>query len=246
MAGIKSVSAFAQVCRGVASLLAGAALLGTVGINTASADIAYTSYSWIGDNVHILTPDNVTGGAGQIQLHTTTGQTILAWCLDVYDYLQNSGTYSVTQNGPINGISNPSNGVHIGGLIVEGNQLIQANKSLTVNGHTFGVKDESAATQIAIWTSEYGSGVFSYDTSIMPTGFVDLVAYIDAHATTSTYFTLDPDPANCQPGQYNGCTSPTNQHLGFVPGPLAGAGLPGLVVACIALLIFARRRHALA
>jgi hypothetical protein len=69
----------------------------------------------------------------------------------------------------------------------------------------------------------------------MPTGFTDLVAYIDAQAGTYGYFTLDPDPVNCPKGQKSGCTSPTNQHLGYVPVPFAGTGLPGLMAAAASL-----------
>jgi hypothetical protein len=228
-------------------LAAALALSGTVAINKASADVAYTSYTYTGDVIEITAPGlDITGGAGQIQLHTTTGSTILAWCVDIYDWLQSSGTYAVTANGPINGVSNPSDGPKIGGLIVEGNALVAANKTLTLhdghNTYTFSVADESAATQIAIWSTEYGAS-FSYNTSIMPTGFSDLVSYIEQHAGTSNYFTLDPDPANCVNGQTKGCTSPGNQHLAFVPGPILGAGLPGLIAACAALIALGRRRR---
>jgi hypothetical protein len=224
------------------------ALSAGVGINSASADVSYTSYSLIGDRVEISAPgEQISGGAGQIQLHLTTGSTLLAWCLDIYDFLQPSGTYAVTPNGPINGVTHPADGAKIGGLIVEGNSLVAANKSLTLHdgGHTytFTVADEAAATQIAIWSTEYGSN-FHYSTSIMPAGFSDLVAYVESHAGTSNYFTLDPDPANCVSGQTKGCTNPTNQHLGYVPGPVVGAGLPGIIAACIALIALGRRRRA--
>jgi len=74
-------------------------------------------------------------------------------------------------------------------------------------------------------------------------GINDVLAYIDAQAGTYSYFTLDPDPVNCPKGQTSGCTSPTNQHLGYVPVPFAGAGLPGLMAAGLALIAFARRRR---
>jgi hypothetical protein len=227
--------------RGATRLAAAVALLATVGMNSASADVSYTSFTWTGINFDITGPfhaDNV--GAGQIQLHTTTGSTILAWCLDIFDDLQKSGTYAVTPNGPINGVSHPADGPHIGGLMAEGNSLIAANHTLTIGTHTFSVAEESAATQIAIWLAEYGS-IFTYQTSV--SGFSSLVSYIDGHAGTSGYTTLDPDPVNCGYGQTHGCTDPGNQHLGYVPGPLAGAGLPGILAACIGLIVFARRRR---
>jgi hypothetical protein len=238
--------------RGAATLAMAIALSGSVGINRASADVTYTSYTWTGDVVEITGPgEDITGGSGQIQLHLNTGSTILAWCLDIYDWLQPSGTYSVTKNGPIYDAATKTNisastAANIGGLMVEGNALIKADKSLTLHEwnqtYTFSVADESAATQIAIWSTEYGSS-FHYNTSKMPTGFADLVTYIETHAGTATYYTLDPDPANCVSGQTKNCTSPTNQHLGFVPGPIVGAGFPGLVAACAALIALARRRR---
>ena len=135
--------------RSAAVFATAVALLGAAGIDSASADVTYTSYTWTGDVVQITGPgENITGGSGQIQLHTTTGSTVLAWCLDIFDWLQNSGTYSVTANGPINGVSNPAEGGHIGALMLEGNQLIAANKGMTVDGYNFSVADESAAIQL--------------------------------------------------------------------------------------------------
>lgn len=238
--------------RSATALATAIALSMSMGVGCASADVTYTSYTWTGDVVEITGPgEDITGGAGQIQLHLSTGSTILAWCLDIYDWLQPSGVYSVTKNGPIYDAAtkmdiSSATSAKLGGLMVEGNALIKADKALTLhegwNTYTFSVADESAATQIAIWSTEYGSS-FQYDTSKMPTGFADLVAYIESHAGTSTYYTLDPDPANCVNGPAKGCTSPTNQHLGFVPGPVVGAGLPGLVAACAALIALARRRR---
>jgi hypothetical protein len=252
--------------RSAAVLATAVALLGAAGISTASADVTYSSYTWTGDVVQITGPgENITGGSGQIQLHENNGSTILAWCIDIYDWLQNSGTYSVTPNGPINGVSNPAEGGHIGALMLEGNTLIAANKSMTIGGYTFSAADQSAAIQLAIWTAEYGTNNkgqnnFTYNLSIMPdgNGFANLVTALDLAATQSgpvSYDTLDPDPANCTGGQTRDCTDPTNQHLGFVssttttnnsdpvPGPIVGAGLPGLVAACAALIVLGRRRR---
>src|SRR5580700_9058332 len=110
--------------RSAAALAMAIAAVG--GIKSASADVTYTSYTWTGDVVEITGPgEDITGGSGQIQLHLNTGGTLLAWCLDIFDWLPPSGIYSVTQNGPINGVSHPTDGPKIGGLILEGNALIK-------------------------------------------------------------------------------------------------------------------------
>jgi hypothetical protein len=94
-----------------------------------------------------------------------------------------------------------------------------------------------------IWSAIYGSA-FTYFLPNKSTAFDDnfsaLLAYITANSGTSSYATLDPDPANCYT---YGCPTP-NQHLGYaVPSPLAGAGLPGLLAACGVLSLLARRRR---
>ncbi len=106
-------------------------------------------------DIHILTPNNVTGGMGQIVLHgsgANLGQTLDAWCLDVYDFLTHSGTYTV---GPLtttgSGGSNPGLSTtqisEIGSLMLKGNSLIGTGTNV------------SAATQLAIWMVEYGASL---------------------------------------------------------------------------------------
>jgi hypothetical protein len=85
---------------------------------------------------------------------TNAGQIQTAWCLDVYDFLTTSGTYTV---GPLttdgSGGSNPTLSdaqiSEIGSLMVQG--------TASINSST----DVSAATQLAIWKLEYGAS-FSY------------------------------------------------------------------------------------
>src|SRR5260370_34435789 len=84
--------------------------------------VSYTSYSVIGDTIHVSTPNNVSGEAGQITLKGVTGlgpstTSIVAWCLDVFDFLQSSGTF--TGLGPLANTSSL-----IGGLIRAGNNDI--------------------------------------------------------------------------------------------------------------------------
>src|ERR1041384_1739246 len=144
-------------------------------IDRASADVTYNSYSLIGDTVTITGPsplssaNSETGGAGQVTLHLTNGQAILAWCLDIWGQLQHSRTSSVTPNGAIYAGQHATSPIsttkdqQIGGLMVEGNKLITNNQTLTFtnstkhDSYTFTAADESAATQILIWSTIYGS-----------------------------------------------------------------------------------------
>jgi hypothetical protein len=116
-----------------------------------------------GQFVTIKTPRSVTGVAGQIQLIGTgpnSGQNLLVYCLDIYDNLANSGTYTVSQLSTSGaGGSNPTLTQtqigEIGSLIVNGNALIaKATKST--------VQAISAAIQLAIWDIEYNTTSSTY------------------------------------------------------------------------------------
>ena len=146
------------------TLAAVASLATVLGTQSASAyTITYNGYSWIGDNISISAPTSVAGGAGQITLmdiNNNASNTLLAWCLDIYDFLQNSGTYTVLGQLPQG--SQPvtlHNDPKLGGLMLEGNTDIanaQANGgTLKLNGITYNTADISAATQVAIWSLEY-------------------------------------------------------------------------------------------
>jgi hypothetical protein len=126
--------------------------------NAASAtSYTYSNYSVADEQpITITAPNNVSGGAGQITLYGSgpdAGINIAAWCLDVYDYLQSSGTYTVTgltTSG--SGGSNPTLSLtqigEIGGLILQGNSFIANNTDSPL---------ASAAIQIAIWMVEYSN-----------------------------------------------------------------------------------------
>ena len=94
---------------------------------------------------------------GQIVLHgagANINELQAAWCVDIYDFLTHSGTYTI---GPLttagSGGSNPSLSTaqisQIGSLMVHGTALINTDTNV------------SAATQLAIWMVEYGIG-FTY------------------------------------------------------------------------------------
>lgn len=140
------------------SVLAG---LPFVASNASAATFQYDSYTVKNEQtITILTPNNVSGGMGEILLHgagANTGQLVAAWCLDIYDFLANSGTYTT---GPLttagSGGTNHTNPTltnvqisEIGSLMVNGVALINTNTNV------------SAATQLAIWMIEYGN-TFSY------------------------------------------------------------------------------------
>jgi len=202
--------------------------------SASAATVSYTSISVIGESIHITHPDNVSGEAGQITLKGVTGlgpsvTTLLAWCLDVFDFLKGSGTF--TGGGPLAGTSNL-----IGGLMQEGNNAIALahGGSLSLNGHLYTTKDISAATQVAIWSVEYGAA-FSYSSvgsSASSSNFNSLVSYLEQHATPDVaYWTL-----NERGNQTLGTLDP-------VPGPVVGAGLPGLILAGTGLLGWWRRKR---
>jgi hypothetical protein len=136
------------------------------GLSGASAaTFQYSSYSVTNpQTIDVTSPVQGSGQMGQIVLHgagPNNGQTLLAWCLDVYVYLQNSGTYQInplTTAG--SGGSNPAltsmQISQIGSLMVNGNALIQTSPDPNV----------SAAVQLAIWRIEYGNS-FAY-TNVSP------------------------------------------------------------------------------
>lgn len=123
-----------------------------------AATFQYDSYTVTNEQtIHVLTPNDISGGMGQIVLHGTggnSGQFLAAWCLDIYDFLTNSGTYTA---GPLttvgSGGSNPALSVtqigEIGSLMLKGNAFINSNTNA------------SAAAQLAIWLVEYGNS-FTY------------------------------------------------------------------------------------
>jgi hypothetical protein len=138
------------------SLLAAIAICVTThGAQAETVD--YTSYSFYGINVQLTTPASVSGGAGQITLQTTGQPTsLLAWCLDVSNFLTGSGHYAVdpftlsTVLTGLNGVPTTlSQGTlnTISWLVHDGNAAVAGGATTLV----------SAEYQVAIWKTEYGS-----------------------------------------------------------------------------------------
>ena len=166
---------------------------------------------------------------------------LLVWCLDLQDILHVPYTFQEHTLGA--GQNLP--GLPAGGL--DGTQLRQIAslmfKGLLLAGAN-SLQDD-AATQLAIWKVEYGGGV----------SFAGLSAALQSQ--------LDLELADSVAGGILDCPTCTltaltdainapNQALGFatqsvaVPGPVAGAGLPGLVMALGLLALRHRRRNAAA
>lgn len=103
--------------------------------------MTYSSYSVVNSyTVTISYPPSVNGeqgGSGEIILHGTPTGDLATWCVDIFDYLQNSGSYSLS----------PYSANIINALIVNGTPLIATQT------------DASAAIQVAIWKAEYGSNL---------------------------------------------------------------------------------------
>src|SRR5665213_1542889 len=135
----------ARSCR-LALLLFFAVFAGTSAASAAT--YKYSSYNnqidgeLNGQFVSIKTPRSVTGVAGQVQLSGSgpnSGQNLLVFCLDIYDNLQSSGTYTMSQLAPSKTLSQTQIG-EIGSLILNGDKAISAVSYTHLRAHETGRK----------------------------------------------------------------------------------------------------------
>ena len=65
-----------------------------------AASFQYGNYTVVDEqNIQVLTPNNISGGMGEIILQgagADINKTLAAWCIDLFDHLQHSATYNIT------------------------------------------------------------------------------------------------------------------------------------------------------
>jgi len=136
------------------TLIVGATALGLGLAGPAGATtFTYSGYSVVNDQtVSITGPGSFSesGGSGQIVLTGSgpdAGHDLTTWCIDIFHYLEGSGTYTL---GPPSGLSSAQIG-EIGALIIYGNTHLYDNYNV------------SSGIQLAIWETEYGAAGYSFD-----------------------------------------------------------------------------------
>jgi hypothetical protein len=152
-------------------LLATTALALGLASRAHAGNLTYDNETFAGVNIQIDTPNYVYGGAGPITL-SDHGVVVVkdAWCVDVDNFLTNSGFDGIV---PFT-LANADSGLP--GLPKAPNLLTQTQ--LNVIGWLVDRGDKATdatlqgAFQVAIWSEEYGSA-FTYD-AISPTFTADV------------------------------------------------------------------------
>jgi hypothetical protein len=211
---------------------------------TAKADTFHMdSFSQPGGAQNItfdLGPIHRTVSAGEIDIHQNIpALDYLVWCLDISDFLVKPYTFQVNTFGPGSAIG-ALPGLPAGGL--DAAQVRQI-ASLMLKGLTLGGADanqDDAATQLAIWSVEYGPSISFSGLSAPLAGRLALLLLDSANGGLI-------DCPTCSITLFTDAVEAPNQALGFavnaVPGPVAGAGIPGVIAAGMFMVGLAKRRR---
>jgi hypothetical protein len=169
--------------------------------------------------VQILSPINLQVSAGQVILHSNTQGDLQVWCLDLTDMLFKPYLYEMSVY-----TSGDRPGLPAGGLsLAQVRQIASLMEfGLTVNPDG----DSDAAVQLAIWKTEYGANFA--DTNLSPSLALKVGILLADSANGGLI-----DCPQCTLTILSDAVSAPNQAMGFVsvavPGPVVGAGLPGLL-----------------
>lgn len=178
------------------------------------------SFSVVGGGVAVHITNTVPAAnenvlAGQVSLHNNATNTdLLVWCLDIFDGINLPYNYTVSTYNA--GDARP------GMATLDGSQLRQiAGLMLLGQG---AVSD--AAVQLAIWKTEYGA---TFDTPGLSGTLLTQMNFALANSVVGGSL----DCANCTLTVLSDAPIQPSQAFGFasvaVPGPIVGAGLPGIL-----------------
>jgi len=211
---------------GISALTAIAvAAMATLG-SASAATVNYNGYDVVNNQgVSISGPNNFneSGGSGQILLHTSAG-TLPTWCVDLFDWLAGSGTYTLSNTPSNNGApATPTTALsaavagRVGALMAYGNAHI---------GDSY---DISAGTQIAIWETINPGYTFTSGAGAM--------------GVAANLFTMPLEPVNYYTvlTSVNGAGAANNQELITAAPEPATLGLIG--IGLLGLALVRRRRH---
>jgi hypothetical protein len=230
---------------------------GIWGTDAASADPFGTD---VGDVTFQLSDwpqaPTVPFGGGPFQLSLTTitpnpvgGVTIpnsvQAFCVETLQHISVGTTYTMDLL-----LQGPSK---IGGLLQDGLKwlnVVGGGVQFTSAGTTalasfisqgWSASEVGAAIQQQIWSLQLGQALPSTigdQTSAQTSAFL---TSLSSTAASVGYYRLHDKNAACTDNVSNSAC--VQDQIFAVPGPLAGAGLPGLIAACVGLLALARRRR---